>query len=282
MFVLLLRVGDAQSKPAALGSQERPAAKSRILVHTLRSLNGSPIVTWRVSGAWIAIAYRGSVDVGLVRGRTLEYWSQGRRINLTRYHFAGLWRDIHLRFGVTQEMVQRSLSSSANTLRLQSPMARRTANAKDNPPVLTTVDDYGENAAALARNAPFPVQYAGASALGYRFARGYIATVMNPRRNGTESGPIATFVYSSNPSRLGAGDLQLTLNLAAQSSHAGQVNAKFIGGDRPSVRANRITGYKANPNQLVFDLGSVIGAITSSARLTDSQWRAILAALRSP
>jgi hypothetical protein len=81
---------------------------------------------------------------------------------------------------------------------------------------------------------------------------------------------------------LGTHDHRLTLNFAARMSQAGEVNAKFIGGGRPSVRAEGIVGYKANRNQIVFELGPAIGVITSTLLLADSQWKTLLSSLRAP
>jgi hypothetical protein len=153
----------------------------------------------------------------------------------------------------------------------------------DEPPhVLTTVDDYGDNPGALARNTPFPIRHAGPVVLGYQLARSYIARVSNPFHGGMVSGPIATFIYSTDPTRLGAHDHRLTLNFAARASQAGEVNATFIGGGRASVRAGGIVGYKANRHQIVFELGPTIGVVTSTLLLADSQWKTLLSSLRAP
>lgn len=256
---------------------------STILAHELRNRNGSRVIAWFIVGKRIAITYRASTDVAVVHKHTLTYWSDGRLTTITRYHYGGLWHALYIRFGVTQGMITRSLSSRANTVELSSPLARKAAAASDQPPpVTTTVDDYADNLPALVHAAPFAIRYAGPSVLEYRLAHGYIASVNNPARSKPASGPIVTIVYSSDPAKLGAGDHQLTLNFASKASSAGQANATFLGGHRPSIKANGIVAYKANENQIVFDLGQVVGVITSTLQLTDSQWKTIVSALRAP
>jgi hypothetical protein len=287
VVAMILFAGPVTSTSAAV-SLARPGAKTPqktdevIVVHTLQNQTGGRIATWFVSTGKIAIAFEGSTDVAVVEGRTLTYWSAGQRNEVIHYHYQGLWQGLHIRFGITEAMIRHALYSKANAKRAPSPLARHSARATgEPPPVLTTVDDYGDNVEALARNTPFPIRHAGVAVLGYRLARAYLATVSNPVRKAV-SGPIATVIYSTNPARLGVDDHRLTLNFASRTSQAGQANAKFLGGGRPSVKAKGIVAYKANENQIVFDVGQAIGVITSTLALADSQWKTVLSLLRAP
>ena len=288
IIVIIVLGGSVSTTPAAVDlvgpeAKLNETASKVIVVHTLRSRTGARIAAWSAASGQIAIAFEGSRDVAMVDGRKLTYWSEGRRSEVIRYHYQGLWRGLFIRFGITEARVRHALSSKTNVRRVVSPLARHTAGGNDEPPpVLTTVDDYGDNVGALARNTPFPIRHAGPAVLGYQLARSYIARVNNPFRGGTVSGPIATFIYSTDPATLGAHDHRLTLNFAARVSQAGEVNAKFIGGGRPSVGAAGIVGYRANRNQIVFELGPAIGVITSTLLLVDSQWKTLLSSLRAP
>lgn len=99
--------------------------------------------------------------------------------------------------------------------------------------------------------------------------------------NVTNSGPIVSVIYSSNRSKLGAGDREITLNLADRDSQAGKVNASFLGGGRPVLAGKRVVESKANPNQIVFQVGQVVGTITATVAFSNSQWRVFLDALRA-
>jgi hypothetical protein len=289
LIIVMVVLGSGLSAtPAAVGLVSpgiklNGIADKLIVVHMLRNRTGARIAAWSAASGQIAIAFEGSTDVAIVDGRKLTYWSEGRRTEVIRYHYRGLWRGLFIRFGITESTVRHALSSKTNIRRVASPLARHTAGTNDEPPpVLTTVDDYGDNVGALARNTPFPIRHAGSAVLGYQLMQLYIATVNNPFRGGTVSGPIATLIYSTDPAELGAHDHRLTLNFAARASQAGEVNARFIGGGRPSVRAKGLVGYKANRNQIVFELGPAIGVITSTLLLEDSQWRTLLSSLRTP
>jgi hypothetical protein len=288
IIVMIVLGAGVSATPAAVGlvspeTKLKGTADKLIVVHALRSRTGARIAAWSAASGQIAIAFEGSTDVAIVEGRELTYWSEGRRSEVIRYHYQGLWRGLLVRFGITEAMVRHALSLKANVRRVASPLARHPAGAMDEPPsVLTTVDDYGDNVGALARNTPFPIRHAGPALLGYQLARSYIARVNNPFRGGMVSGPIATFIYSTDPTRLGADAHRLTLNFTARASQAGDVTPTVIGGGRPSVRAGGIVGYKANRNQIVFELGPTIGVVTSTLLLADSQWKRLLSSLRAP
>jgi hypothetical protein len=270
---------------AAGGAAVAGTGRATVDAHVLTNGAHKALVTWTTHGGY-AIAYRGTTDAGVVSGNTLTFWSGGRRLEIIHFHAGGLWRALGMRYGVTRAMIQRA-AASPQSRKLPSPLVRSpTATAGQPPTVLTTVNDYGTDTAKLAKASPFAVRFAGSSILGKKLAHVFIASVNNPFQGGphpaaTVSGPIVTIVYSSDPAHLGVGDHQLTLTFASETSQAGQANATFLGGGRAKISANGLTAYKANENQIVFKSGHVIGVATATLQPTDSQWQAVLLALRS-
>lgn len=259
--------------------------KATVSAHSLINEAHQTVVAWRTTTGY-AVAIQGTTDAGVVSGNSLTYWSAGQRREVIRFHDGGLEKAFSTRFGVTKHMVDRAIGSSPR-VSVPSPFVRRPSDALSRiPAVLTTVDDYGKDTEQLARVAPFAVRFAGPSIVGKQLAHLYIANVTNPFQGGpyhspTNSGPIVTIVYSSDPAHLGNGDHQLTLTFTSESSDAGQANATFLGGGRESIKVNGIVAFKANENQLVFRLGRVIAVATSTLQPSDAQWETILSALKS-
>jgi hypothetical protein len=268
-------------------SNSQRATRQFIAAHALTSMAHRTVIVWALPRSGLALSDRDPSAVAVIRGNSLTYWSDGQRQELIRFHARGLWNTVRIRFGVTSAMVNHALTT-ASTVHIASPFVRSlSASPSTVPPVLTVVDDYGTSVSQLAKVAPFAVRYAGASILAKQFARVTIATVSNPYANGpykapSNSGQIVTFIYSSNPARLGVDDHELTLTFASDSSRAGQANATFIGGSRAIVRANGLTAYEANANQIVFRIGHVIGVITSTLQPSVAQWKTVLSALQTP
>lgn len=254
-----------------------------VTAHVFLNSHHDAIVAWRLTDRRVALTFQDDTStIMVVRGRTLMYVSQGVATEIVRYHFGGLWRVVGERFGITRYQLAAAMKSDATAQRLQSPLeAQRQSTTGAPPPTTTKVDDYGVNVFALARAAPFAIKFAGDSVLGYRLADVNLSSLTNPFRN-TFSGLFAALFYSTDPSHLGARDHEITLNLSDQSSHYGQVNAQFLGGGRPSVSSRGLKAYKANPNQIVLRIGSVIAVATSTLILPDSSWQKFLLSLRSP
>jgi hypothetical protein len=263
------------------------ATRSRdyVSVHSVSAFARAAVVTWLTPEGGKAIAYRDATDAAVVRGQTLTYWSMGQRREVIRFHEGGLWQTVKTRYGVTPQM-QRAALTSTSVSKMPSPLVRRLSSSAGPqvPAVLTKVDDYGTDVARLAHAVPFVVRFAGPNVLGKQLGRAFISTVSNPFSAGpyrpTESGPIVTFVYSSNVKRLGADDHQITLTFTADSSTAGKANATFLDGRLASIAVNGLVAYKANENQIVFRMGHVIGVAASSSQPTDEEWKTLLSSLR--
>jgi hypothetical protein len=260
--------------------------RATIVAHAITNSAGQTVLTWRTAHGY-AVAIKGTNDSAVVSGHSLTYWSEGQRREVIRFHDGGLQRALSVRFGVTKKIVDHAIAF-APTVTIRSPFVRRPSDALSRiPAVLTTVEDYGVDAAKLAKAFPFAIRFAGPAILDKKLAHVYIATVANPFTGGpyrspTVSGPIVTIVYSSAPAHLGAGDHQLTLTFTSDTTQSGRANATFLGGGRESIKANGITAYKANENQIVFRVGHVIAVLTSTVQPSDTQWQAIVSALRTP
>jgi hypothetical protein len=259
-----------------------------VVAHELRNLSHQNVVAWTVGGGRIAIAYQGFADAGVIIDRnSLTYWSDGQRHEVIRFHEGGLWSTVRIRFGLTHRMVRAALRSH-RFVAISSPFRRTLAASPTSvPPVMSAVDDYGQDVSRLAKAAPFAVHYLGPAALGNSYARGFISTDTNPYARGpykapSVSGPIVTLIYSSNPSRLGTDDREVTLTLSTDTGHAGQANAAFLSGHRRLAKTNGIVAFEANSNQIVFRLGHVIAVATSTVQPTDAQWGSLLVGVRTP
>ncbi len=253
-----------------------------IEAHTFLNRAHQAIVVWQISTG-IAVARPGSTDVLTVGGNTLTFSTQHKVFERIRYlNETRPWHVIEQRFLVTRPEAVRALQS-ARVVRVAA-AAPAPSDVPAPPVTFTDVQDFGANPSALAHSVPFPVVGAEGSLLGHRLVDAYLMTVSNTFRQ-TNSGPVATLVYSLDPSRFGAeNDDEIVINIADASSGWGNADAQLIAnkapnddGTVPTVIAPGIV--KVNPYQLVMHLGTVYISVSTTAAPLDSVWKALALSL---
>jgi hypothetical protein len=283
-LVALVAIAALATIGVAVGSARTSHTQGPLSVHMVQNAAGDQVAVWNTA-AGVAIRAVGADEVLTVGSNSVTYSSDGTPFEQVTYlGTRSPWQTVRQRLLLSRSQVTRALASPSTSRRLTS--ARDLGDPGPAPTTYTSVSDYGTSTAALAHAAPFAVENAGPSAAGHQLVDSYLMDFKDVLRN-TDSGSVATFVYSATPSQFGQeGDDEIEINIASADSEWGRGYAASTSptitnddGTHPTQIFPGLT--KVNAYQFVLHIGGVYVNITTTRPLNLSSVASLVSSLRS-
>jgi hypothetical protein len=277
-IALLLGLSAEAGLGAAVADTSTSGSHAAVVLHAQVSTPGGNLNLWQdTTTLELAVHLEGDDTTSLVEGHVLLLVESGVLTEWSTYVLIpDLWRRLMERYGINERQVQSALANGQRATRpaLMSPPPSHWHGDS----TYTTATHFGSEVGDLRRSVHFWVPSPGDQLLGMRVADAERLRVLGPA--GTDSGLIATVIYSADPAREGTGERELLFETCSLTSSIGRSDAVLFSASHDRIVGPGFEARFVRGEPLLPHAASYLTVVPEGWVPTRAQWReALVAAL---